>query len=108
MKNKNLLKKVSTKNLASSPLYDSKYRNEAKKLKPEVIAFVVHAFLKKVQAYSEEIIEKKWKGLQKKKGKDAEEIRKLLQWIDYSRFNQIAIDEIEEGTLDAWFKTLLK
>jgi hypothetical protein len=90
------------------PLYQSKYRNEAKKIKPEVMAFVVHAFLEKVQAYSEETIEKKWKGLQKKKGKNAEEIKKLLQWIHYSQFNQIAIDEIEDGTLDSWFKILLK
>jgi len=90
------------------PLYHSKYRDEAKKLKLEVMAFVVHAFLKKVRTYSEETIEKKWRRLQKKKGKDAEEIKKLLQWIHYSQFNQIAIDEIEDGTLDAWFKTLLK
>ncbi len=90
------------------PLYHSKYRNEAKNMKPEVMAVVVHEFLKKVQTYSEETIEKKWKRLLKKKGKNAEEIKKLLQWIHYSQFNQIAIDEIEDGTLDAWFKTLLK
>jgi hypothetical protein len=90
------------------PLYHPKYRNEAKKLKPEVMAFVVHEFLKKVQTYSEETVEKKLKAIKKKKGKEAEEVRKLLQWIDYSRFNQIAIDEIEDGTLDSWFRTLLK
>lgn len=90
------------------PLYHSKYRNEAKKIKPEVMAFVVHAFLQKVQAYSEETIEKKWKRVQKKKGRDDEEIKKLLQWLHYSRFNQVAIDEIEDGALDAWFRTLLK
>ena len=90
------------------PLYHSKYRSEAKKVRPEVAAFVVHAFLEKVQRYSEEMIEKRWKGLQKKKGKDIEEIKKLLQWIHYSQFNQIAIDEIEDGTLDGWFRALLK
>jgi hypothetical protein len=89
-------------------LYHSKYRNEAKNLKPEVMAFVVHAFLKKVQIYSEETIEKKWKQLKKKKGKEAEAIDKLLQWVHYSRFNQIAIEEVEDGTLDPWFKNLLK
>ena len=90
------------------PLYHPKYRTEAKKLKPEVMAVVVHAFLKKVQAYSEKTIGEKSKKIQKKKGKETEEIRKLLQWIDYSRFNRIAIDEIEDGTLDSWFRTLLK
>jgi len=93
-------------------IYHSKrraqYRAEAKKVRPEVAAFIVHAFLKKVQLYSEEVIEKRWKRLQKKKGKDIEEIKKLLQWIHYGRFNRIAIDEIEDGTLDGWFKTLLK
>ena len=72
------------------------------------MAVVVHAFLKKVQAYSEEIIGEKSKKVRKKKGTNPEEIRKLLQWTDYSRFNRLAIDEIEDGTLDAWFRTLLK
>jgi hypothetical protein len=90
------------------PLYHSKHRNEAKKVKPEVMAFVVHTFLKKVQVYSEETVERKWKEVKKKKGEDVEAIGKLLQWIHYSRFNRIAIEEVEDGTLDPWFKNLLK
>lgn len=90
------------------PLYHPKHLKEAKALKPEVAAVVVHAFLKQVEAYSEETIRTKWKALEKKKGKDAEALQKILQWIQYSRFNRIAIEEIEDGTLDSWFKKLLK
>ena len=89
-------------------LYHQKYRSEAEKLKPEVMAMVVHLFLEKVQRYSEEMIEKKWKGLRKKKGKDLEVIQKLSQWITYHRFNAIALEEIADGTLDRWFKRLFK
>ena len=90
------------------PIYHPKFKNEAKQLKPEVIAVVVHTFLEKVQRYSEKIIETKWKALQKKKGKDREALQKLSDWIEYHRFNQIALEEIEDGTLDPWFKSLLK
>lgn len=89
-------------------LYHPKFKKEAKQLKPEVIAAVVHAFLEKVQRYSEEVIETKWKALRKKKGKDRKALQNVSDWIEYRRFNQIALEEIEDGTLDPWFKNLLK
>jgi hypothetical protein len=89
-------------------LYHPKFKKEAKQLKPEVMAMVVHAFLEKVQRYSEEVIETKWKALQKKKGKDPETLQKLSDWTRYHRFNQIALEEIEDGTLDHWFQGILK
>ncbi|WDT75681.1 MAG: hypothetical protein MPW16_00255 [Candidatus Manganitrophus sp.] len=84
--------------------YHQKYRREAVKLKPEIKAAVVYDFLEKVQVYSEKMIDEKWKGLKKKKGRDLEAMQKLAHWIQYHRFNQIALEEIKEGTLDSWFK----
>lgn len=89
-------------------LYHSKFKREAKKLKPEVMAVVVYAFLQKVQAYSEKTIDAKWNDLKKKRGKDPERLEKLWNWVQYHRFNRIALEEIKDGTLDDWFKTLLE
>jgi hypothetical protein len=89
-------------------VYHQKYRKEAAALKPEIKAAVVYDFLEKVQVYSEKMIEEKWKRLEKKKGRDLETIHKLTQWIQYHRFNQVAIEEIEDGTLDSWFKVSRK
>lgn len=84
--------------------YRPKHRKQAAALPPEIKAAVVHAFLEKVQRYSEEMIEKKWKILKKRKGRDLETMGKLADWIRYHHFNRIAIEEIEDGTLDAWFE----
>lgn len=89
-------------------LYHQKYRREAATLMPEIKAAAVYDFLEKVQIYSEKIIEEKWKKLKKKKGRDPEAIRKLAEWIQYHRFNQVALQEIKDGTLDPWFKTSRK
>lgn len=90
------------------PLYHPKLRKEIDKLPPEILAAVAHAFLERVQRYSDEMINTKWKALQGKKGIDQETLRKLSDWVQYDRFNRIALEEIEDGTLDDWFKTLLK
>lgn len=83
--------------------YHPKYQKEATALRPEIKAAVVHLFLEKVQRYSEEMIERKSKEMKKRKKIDPEAIEKWLHWIHYHRFNQIALEEIEDGTLDAWF-----
>lgn len=90
------------------PLYHQKYHKETATLKPEVKAAVVYDFLEKVQIYSEKMIEEKWKKLKKKKGRDPEAVQKLAHWIQYHRFNQVALEEIKDGTLDRWFKTSRK
>lgn len=85
-------------------LYDHKYRKDAAAVKPEVKAAVVYEFLERVQIYSEKMIEEKWSGLKKKKGRDLEMMQKLAQWIQYHHFNQVALEEIKDGTLDDWFR----
>lgn len=89
-------------------LYHQKYRKEAAVLKPEIKAAVAYDFMEKVQSYSEKMIEEKWKTLKKKKGRDPEAMQKLAHWIQYHRFNQVALQEIKDGTLDRWFKTSRK
>lgn len=89
-------------------IYHQKYRKEATALKPEIKAAVVYDFLEKVQIYSEKMIEEKWKKLKKKKGRDPEAMQKLAQWIQYHRFNEVALQEIKDGTLDPWFKSSRK
>ncbi len=88
--------------------YHRKFRKEAAALKPEIKAAVVYDFLERVQRYSERMIEEKWKLVKKKKGRDLEAMRKLAQWIQYYQFNRIAVREIEDGTLDAWFQSSRK
>lgn len=85
-------------------LYHQKHRREAAALKPEIKTAVVYEFLEKVQIYSEKMIDEKWKTLKKKKGRDLEAMQKLAQWIQYHRFNEVAIQEMKDGTLDPWFK----
>lgn len=89
------------------PLYHSKYQDEAKTVKREVMAVIVHAFLERVQAYTEEMINQKWDELNKEKRTNAEAALKYSDWVRYHQFNEIALKEIEDGTLDSWFKTLL-
>ena len=93
--------------------YQPNLREEASRVEPVLKSLIVHAFLKEVQVYAEEMIEKKQKALSKKERDDSRDIRvertqKLQQWRDYHRFNQIALQEIEDGTLDPWFEQLLK
>lgn len=89
-------------------VYHQKYRKEAATLKPEIKAAVVYDFLEKVQIYSEKMIDEKWRRLQKKKGRDLETMQELAQWVQYYRFNQIALQEIKDGTLDPWFEASRK
>lgn len=84
--------------------YHQKYRREAAALEPEIKAAVVYEFLQKVRIYSEKMIDKKWKKLKKKRGRDPEAMQKLAHWIQYHRFNEVALQEIKDGTLDPWFK----
>lgn len=88
------------------PIYHPKYTAEAKTVKREVMAVIVHAFMKRVQAYTEETIERKWKELNNGKKTDPKAIVKYSDWIRYHKFNKIALEEIEDGTLDSWFETL--
>lgn len=93
--------------------YQPDRRNEAGRVDPVLKSLIVHAFLKEVQVYVEEMIEGKQKALSKKAGDGPQDARieitqKLRQWRDYHRFNQIALQEIEAGTLDPWFERLLK
>jgi len=94
-------------------LYQQKNRPEATKIDPALKALIVHAFLEEVQAYAgqkiteKEAVLKEVKTLTSQKSK-ALLARKLQQWQDYAAFNRIAIEEIEDGTLDAWFERLLK
>ncbi|HIE64665.1 MAG: hypothetical protein ABGX83_08675 [Nitrospira sp.] len=90
------------------PLYHPKHREEAKAVKSEVMATIVHAFLERVQAYSEETIDKKWAELNKGGEINAEAVQKHSDWVRYHQFNEIALKEIEDGTLDSWFATLMK
>jgi hypothetical protein len=88
-------------------LYDPKQnRMEAKAVPPSVRAAIVHAFLHEVQNYAERMLREKWAALEGKRGRDPESIGKFTDWLVYHRFNQIAIKEIEDGTLDDWFKRL--
>ena len=81
-------------------------RREAKAVPPPVRAVIVHAFLLEVRNYAEKMLREKWETLEGKKGYDPELIGKFTDWLVYHRFNQIAIKEIEDGTLDDWFKRL--
>ena len=89
-------------------VYHRRYQTEAAALKPEIKAAVVYDFLEKVQRYSEKMIEENWKLLKKKKGRDLEAMQKLTHWIHYRQFNRVALQEIEDGTLDSWFQSSRK
>ncbi|HET6369994.1 MAG TPA: hypothetical protein VFG95_02285 [Nitrospiria bacterium] len=89
------------------PLYDPlRNRMEVKAVPPAVKAAIVHAFLHEVQNYAEKMLHEKWTNLEQKRGCDPELIGKFTDWLVYHRFNEIAIKEIEEGTLDDWFERL--
>ncbi len=90
------------------PLYHLKYKDEARTVKREVMAVIVHTFLKRVQAYTEETIDRKWEELNKGEKADEEAVLKYSDWVRYHKFNKIALEEIEDGTLDSWFETLLR
>ncbi len=87
-------------------LYDPNLLSEARTLKPETASLIVHRFLEKVQEYSENTIRRKWSQLQEKGGRDQEILRVLDQWLTYLSFNAVALHEIEDGTLDDWFRNL--
>jgi len=90
------------------PLYHEKYKEEAKTVKREVMAVIVHAFLERVQAYTEDTIDTKWQELSREKKINADAVLKYSNWVRYHQFNEIALKEIEDGTLDSWFEALLE
>ncbi len=55
----------------------------------------VAAFLKKCNAYAEASVERK---------KERGELDEIAKWESYIEFNQHALEEIANGTLDRWFK----
>jgi len=95
------------------PLYQVKNREAAARVDSSLKALIVHAFLEEVEAYAEKMIAQKQAALSGKIGAGSENAgeelrRKLRQWQDYRDFNRVALEEIEGGTLDAWFERLLK
>ncbi len=90
------------------PLYTPEAREKAKRVEADVLAAIVHQWLVRVQAYTEKTIEGKWEALQAKEGRDEEELAKLNSWLTYLRFNDYALKEVEEGTLDEWFRNLFE
>ena len=55
----------------------------------------VAAFLKKCNAYAEASVERK---------RERGELDEIAKWESYIEFNQHALEEIANGTLDRWFK----
>ena len=90
------------------PLYTPEAREKAKQVEADVVAAIVHQWLVRVQAYTEKTIQSKWEALQAKEGRDEEELTKLSNWLTYLRFNAYALNEIEEGGLDDWFRDLFE
>ncbi|MDV2494780.1 MAG: hypothetical protein RX316_01040 [bacterium] len=90
------------------PLYTPEAREKAKQVEADVVAAIVHQWLVRVQAYTEKTIQSKWEALQAKEGRDEEELTKLSNWLTYLRFNAYALNEIEEGGLDDWFRNLFE
>lgn len=90
------------------PLYHPKYRKEAKTVKKEVMAVIVHAFLKRVQSYTEDMVKTKKEELNNAKKIKSDAAQKHSDWIRYLQFNEIALKDIEDGTLDSWFETLME
>lgn len=88
------------------PLYTPEAREKAKRVEADLVAAIIHQWLVRVQAYTEQTIQNKWEALQAKEGRDEEELTKLYSWLTYLRFNDYALNEVEKGTLDEWFRTL--
>ena len=90
------------------PLYTPEASEKAKQVEADVVAAIVHQWLVRVQAYTEKTIQSRWEALQAKEGRDEEELNKLSNWLTYLRFNAYALNEIEEGGLDDWFRDLFE
>lgn len=87
-------------------LFQKKRLPETEKVPPEVVAQIIYRFVERVQEYTEEMLIKKWDALKEKDGKDALLLGKLNDWLTYRRFNEITLQEIENGDLDDWFRHL--
>lgn len=88
-------------------LYDPERDSEAaKSVPPAVRVAIVHSFFTEIQKYTEEMLQQKWEATIKVKGRDPELLQKLSNWLIYHRFNQLTLKEIEDGTLDDWFRRL--
>lgn len=82
------------------PLYDPNRRVD---VAPEDQAAVVMAFLERCRKWAlEEEIPKRTARVAE--GMDPAEAAKLHGWVTYLRFTEHAMREVEDGTLDAWFR----
>lgn len=90
------------------PLYTPESKERAKQVEADVVAAIVHQWLVRVQAYSDQTIQSKREELQAKEGRDEETTTKLNEWLSYHRFNAYTLKEIEEGGLDEWFQYLFE
>ncbi len=90
------------------PLFTPEAKERAKQVEADVGAAIVHQWLVRVQAYSEQTIQSKREELQAKEGRDEETTTKLNEWLSYHRFNAYTLKEIEEGGLDEWFQYLFE
>jgi hypothetical protein len=89
-----------------SSLYQKALSPETRSVPPEVIAQIIHRFMERVQAYTEQMLSQKWEALEAKKGMDPTLLFKFNDWLTYQRFNAHTLEEIENGTLDDWFRNL--
>lgn len=85
------------------PLFTPEAREKAKQVEADVVAAIVYQWLVRVQAYTEQTIQRKWEALQAEEGRDEVTLVKLNNWLTYLRYTAYALKEIEEGGLDEWF-----
>jgi len=81
---------------------------EMEKVSPQVMAQIIHGFMERVQEYTEQMLLQKWEVLTKEKGRDHSQLSKFSEWLTFHKFNEITLQEIENGDLDEWFQTLFQ
>lgn len=84
-----------------------RHPEEARAVSNPTRAALVHAFIVRVQHYTDEMLRKKWDELLQIDGEDGERLKKFSDWLVFKRFIQITRDEIESGKLDEWFEELV-
>ncbi|MFQ5893265.1 MAG: hypothetical protein ACE5H5_03035 [Nitrospinota bacterium] len=85
------------------PLFTEEAREKAKQVEADVVAAIVYQWLVRVQAYTEQTIQRRWEALQSREGRDEASLVKLNNWLTYLRYTAYALKEVEEGGLDEWF-----
>ncbi len=81
---------------------------DTEKVSPQVMVQIVHRFMERVQEYTEQMLLQKWEVLTKEKGRDSIQLLKFSEWLTFHKFNEITLQEIENGDLDAWFSSLFQ